>query len=306
MRPVLIVFALFIFSGISHAGQNVVIYPVYHNDTDRVIQEILDGLRDQLGGVTGIAVDTELDNNVIRNRVASLADEDVVIALTGDMGVFARSSGFKGRLIEGVSGGGDNATPAVRIGIQPSPEKYIRTLKKIHSGVDRLFYFHSDAQSDMELIGMRSIANTLGIEVEIIAVDDINDAMNKINDVFKQSNANTDAVWIPYHFLSMANNIMLKFVLSESWRRSLIVYTDSLDAVVRGLLFTLTPDYYAYGKYLGNYAKGMNTGREFPEPEDIPYFDDAYLMINQRFSVHIGLNINRSSLGKYKIVVPAK
>src|SRR3990170_1046969 len=94
MRPVLIVFALFIFSGISHAGQNVVIYPVYHNDTDRVIQEILDGLHDQLGGVTEIAVDTELDNNVIRNRVASLADEDVVIALTGDMGVFARSSGF--------------------------------------------------------------------------------------------------------------------------------------------------------------------------------------------------------------------
>lgn len=310
-RPVLaalyVFIALFISTNISYAmGQQVVVYPVYHNDADRVITEMLDGMHDQLGDITEIPVDTTLENNDIRKRFTSLTDQDVVIALTSEMGTLLRSSGFNGQLIEGVSESNANAPRVTRIGVHPSPEIYLRSLKKIHSGVKRLFYFHSDTQSGAELSSISSTVDNLGIEVKLISVDSISDAMNKLNDVIKKSDNNTDAIWIPYELLSLASNTMLKFVLSESWKKSLIVYTDSLDAVVRGLLFTLAPDYHAYGKYLGKYVKNMITSHELQKSEVIPYFDDVYLMINQRFSVHIGLNINRSMLGKYKVVVPAK
>jgi len=99
---------------------------------------------------------------------------------------------------------------------------------------------------------------------------------------------------------------VLKYVLREAWKKSFIVYTDSLDAVARGLLFSLIPDYRAYGMYLGQLSIDMTMQDGFPVSDFINYFNDVYLMLNQRFTIHLGLNINRSILGKYKIVVPAK
>lgn len=297
---------LFIPNISSANGQEMVVFPVYHNDADRVITEILDGIHDRLGDITEVPVDTTLDNSVIQKRFASLTDQDVVIALTSDMGALVRSSGFKGQLIEGVSGSSANVPPITRVGIQPSPGVYLRSLKKIHPGIARVLYFYSDSTEDADLDNLRSASKILAIELQLIPVDNIGDGMKKLGDAIDHSNATTDAIWIPYHLLSAANNTMLKFVLSESWKRSLIVYTDSLDAVVRGLLFTLVPDYRAYGSFLGKYAEESKGRSDTPGSDTVRYFDDGYLMVNQRFAVHIGLNINRSIFDKLKIVVPAK
>lgn len=293
---------------VAHAGnQKIVVYPVYHNDADKVVMEIIDGLQSQLDrNLAEIALDITLNQKSSHERLGQITDDNIVIAITSDISTLVRSSGFHGQLVEAVSDGTASVPSSVSIGVKPSPEVYIKSLKRISPNTNHLIYFYPADESSVILDKVKAAAKKTGITIDAVVVNNINDAMKGINSILSHSDSGTDAVWIPNSILAMANNTVLKFVLRETWRKSVIVYTDSLDAVLRGLLFTLVPDYFSYGEYIARYVNRLIDRHEIPASNVIPYFDDVYLMINQRFSVHIGLNISRSNFEKYKIVVPAK
>jgi len=295
---------------IAYAGNAMtVVYPVYHNDADRIITEVRDGLHESLkNNINEIAYDAVEKSRGIQNKISSLSDDDIVITLTNDLEGLVRTSGFKGQLIDGVSENFTKRESTVSVGIEPSPEVYVETLTRLQPDVRKIYYFTftNGNESEKEIARLRLVSRKQQIGLEHVVVDNINDAMHKLNDVIDKSDPSKDALWIPNNVLSMANNTVLKYVLRAAWRKSLMVFTDSLDAVARGLLFSLIPDYRAYGEYLGHLSIDLSVKNDPPVPESIRYFDDVYLMLNQRFAVHIGLNINRSVIEKYKIVVPAK
>ena len=290
------------------AGKPVtVIYPVYHTDTDRIIAEIREGMHSTQGiDITELAYDPFVDSQHLRDRIARLTDNDIVITLTSELEIFVRTSGFSGQLIDGVSSDFSINNSTVRVGIKPLLQIYLDTLKKLRPGIKKLIYFSSLSKDTIKNEELHQVSGQNQINIALITVDEINNAMHEINDVFAHADPQLTAIWLPDKVLSMSNNIVLKYVLREAWRRSLIVFTDSLDAVARGLLFTLIPDYHAYGKYLGQKAADIASGEAYPLSETIRYFNDVSLMINQRFAIHLGVNLSRSVFDKYRIVVPAK
>ena len=296
----------------AHAESQITfLYPVYHSDADRIINEIRDGAHEYSGNnINEIAFDTTEQNSSAQKKVEALSEGDTVVTLTMALGDFIRSSGFKGRLIEGASDNPSITGSTVSVGIDPSPVTYIESLIRINPEIEKIFYFtfksNGKTEAQEEAAKLHEIANDKQVDLKFISVDNLDGAMHRINEVISGNDPATTAMWIPNRILSMSNNTVLKYVLREAWGRSFIVFTDSLDAVARGLLFSLIPDYQAYGKYLGRLAEKATGQDDPPVSESIRYFDDVYLMLNQRFSVHIGLNINRSVIEKYKIVVPAK
>lgn len=299
-------------SNVTYAQTPVkILYPVYHSDTDRIIAEIRDGIHESLGnGINEWAFDPARNNISIQKKMVALSKESTVITLTEDLGNFVRSSGFKGRLIEGASDHPLITRSTVSAGIEPSPEIYVESLIKLNPEIKQVFYFTlsngNKSEGEKEADRLRNIARDNGISLKFVSIININDAMHNINEVITKYDPAMTAMWVPNRILSMSSNTVLKYVLRESWKRSFIVFTDSLDAVARGLLFSLIPDYKAYGEFLGQLALDIPGHNDPPVFESLRYFDDVYLMLNQRFAVHIGLNINRSVFQKYKIVVPAK
>jgi len=284
-----------------------VIYPVYHTDTDRIIVEIREGIRSQqAGNIEEVAYDPLRDSKELRDKIAALSDKDIVITLTNEMERLVRVSGFSGQLIDGVSVDLTKKESTVNIGIQPSPYTYVEILKKLSPQVKKLFYFSPLSGDTLKKGDSFQASGNNHIDIHYISVDSINAAMHEVNDVLSHADPTTTAVWLPSRVLSMSNNTVLRYVLQEAWKRSFIVFTDSLDAVLRGLLFTLVPDYHAYGKYLGQKATDIASGETYPVSKSIRYFNDVYLMINQRFAIHLGVNPNHSVFDKYRIVVPAK
>ncbi len=290
------------------AGNPVtVIYPVYHTDTDRIIVEIRGGIRSQqASNINEIAYDPLQGTKELRDKIAILSDKDIVITLTNEMERVVRASGFSGQLIDGVSVDLTKKDSTVNIGIQPSPYTYVEILKKLSPQVKRLIYFSPLSGDTLIKGGSFQVSGNNHIDIHHISVDGINAAMHEVNDILSHADPTTTALWLPSRVLSMSNNTVLRYVLQEAWKRSFIVFTDSLDAVLRGLLFTLIPDYHAYGEYLGQKATDIASGEKYPVSDSIRYFNDVYLMLNQRFAIHLGVNANRSVFDKYRIVVPAK
>lgn len=301
-------FALYCFvSNTAFARNSVtVIYPVYHNDTDKIIAEIREGITNSSTIDTSeIPFDTANKSSAIIKRIRSLSEDEIVITLTSDLKDVIRTSGFNGLLIDGVSSDLTRRNSTINVGIEPSPYTYIDTALKIRPDIKNIIYFtfYNDDKNEERRVEKRSDDK---LDIKVVNIEGIDDAMHKISDVIALYDPSETAIWLPNQILSISNNTVLRYVLREAWRKSFIVFTDSLEAVARGLLFSLMPDYRSYGEYLASIAGDVTKDNDDTRSESIEYFNDVYLMLNQRFSVHLGLNINRSLFDKYKIVVPAK
>ena len=257
---------LYLVSNIALAGNAVtVIYPVYHNDTDKIISEIREGINaNRENNISEIPYDYADTSVLVLKRLSSLSKDEIVITLTDNLEAIIRTSGFKGQLIDGVSGNLASTKSTIRVGIEPSPIVYIDTVAKVSPQLKKIVYFTSINESKNNEILEDKITSSNNIGVKVIHVENIDDAMHKISDVIAHYDPAETAIWIPSQVFSMSNNTVLKYVLREAWRRSFIVFTDSLEAVARGLLFSLIPDYRAYGVYLSKLASNIPAGDHTP------------------------------------------
>ena len=221
---ILLISALLIGGKFAYADSSVtLIYPVYHNDTDRIISEIREGLHaSQKNNISEIAFDTVDLSGEAQKRIRSLSDDVIVITLTNDLEDVIRASGFKGQLIDGVSGNQAKRKSTISVGIDTSPLVYIDTLDKLNPQIKKITYFTSTSKNNSDPNWINKASNTNHAAVEIVNVESIDDAMRKINDTIAHNDPSETAIWLPNRVLSMSNNTVLKYVLREADRKSVV------------------------------------------------------------------------------------
>jgi hypothetical protein len=122
---------------------------------------------------------------------------------------------------------------------------------RVLSPATRVVYFVHLREVPSELVGRASeAARALGLRWAPIAVGSLREAARAIEKIKMDAGADA-AVWFHRGVLALNADVLVPPIVRLSWDRRTPVFTEDAEAVARGLLFSLTPDYRRVGRSLG-------------------------------------------------------
>jgi len=108
-----------------------------------------------------------------------------------------------------------------------------------------------------------------------------------------------DALWLLQDTTTVEDSAVLPLVLSEAWKRQLVVLSSSLAHVRRGVLMAPFPDNKRMGRALAESAlRQMGGGKS---AEGVLPLRELRSAVNSRTASHLGLDL---SLGRFDLVLP--
>jgi putative ABC transport system substrate-binding protein len=148
-------------------------------------------------------------------------------------------------------------------------------------------------------------ARKLGIELNAVPVDRLQEAVNAYSVVLNEQRSGTDALWLSQDSAVLDEQAILPMILREAWNKKLIVFSSNPAHVRRGVLFALYPDNYDMGVSLGTMALGtLSDGAPAANPQGIRMLRDVAIALNIRTANHMGLKYSKGVLREIDLVFP--
>ncbi|MDX1656805.1 MAG: hypothetical protein R3310_16465 [Candidatus Competibacteraceae bacterium] len=179
------------------------------------------------------------------------------------------------------------------------PALYLDTLRQLKSAVTRVAVVHH-ARQPLLIESIVQAGIRQGLTIEPVAVNDVDTAVRAVNRLLTTADPDTTALWFTPGTLEIAPTLLLPFVLEESWRRRLAVFSGDTAHTRRGFLFALYPDYVGLGRELGQAIDDLDT---LP-PGTLTDTRAARLALNRRTARHLGLAPDRSLLERADLIFP--
>lgn len=127
------------------------------------------------------------------------------------------------------------------------PDVVLAQLRALAPDTEVLVFVHrKDVPAGLLERAERSAA-TLNLAWRPIPVDTLREAAQAVQTIEGQASRHT-AVWFHRGVLALNPDILVPPIVRLSWEAGLPVFADDADAVARGLLFALTPDYRQVGR----------------------------------------------------------
>lgn len=140
-----------------------------------------------------------------------------------------------------------------------------------------------------------------GLTIRPIAVTDAQTAVKEISRIVETVDPQTTALWFMEGTISLNTELILPFVLEETWKRRIPAFSDAPSYVKRGLLFALYPDYDGVGVELGF---RLQPGAPGPL-HGMAFTHAARFAINTRTAQHLGIPLRTELIERADAVFPA-
>jgi len=128
-----------------------------------------------------------------------------------------------------------------------APGLVLKELRAL-SPTTRVLYFIYLREVPSDLVGRATqAARAPGLRWEPIAVGSLREAARAIETIRMDAGFDT-AVWFHRGVLALNADVLVPPIVRLSWDRRFPVFTEDAEAVGRGLLFSLTPDYRLVGQ----------------------------------------------------------
>ncbi len=281
-----------------------VIYPKLEEPFGTVFQQIVSGIESVVEHpVVSIALAgsdaVEAVEAILRER-----GTNVVIAL-GRHGLQVATS-LAERLP--VVGGAVLASPVddsgadTVVSLTPDPALLFQRLTTLSPRSRRVFVVHSRPQNDWLIALARQSAKQLGLELVATPAPDRRAALRAYQEIMREAHP-MDAIWLPQDSLVIDRDVILPYVLQESWDRSLVLFSSTLGHVQRGALFALYPDNRRMGERLASSALSLSERRG--AAQRVEPLRELLAAVNVRTASHLGLNLD-DSLADYALTFPVR
>jgi putative ABC transport system substrate-binding protein len=273
-------------------GSIAVIYPELNEPYRSVFEQILSGIKEKTNGraeniAVGQNVNIEELNNSLRRK-----DTKVVIAL-GRQGMKIASALDKsiGIVAGGVLSAPEAETREVQVNsLSPDPALLFSRLKTMMPDVRRIYTVYNSRQNAWVVRIAKEAARGMGLELVAYDVQDLHGAMLAYQEILAKANVGEEALWLPQDSTTVEDSSVLPFVLQESWKRNLAVFSSNIGHVKRGVLFSLYPDNAELGRHLADSALGMMASRE--NAGGITPLREVLMAVNLRTAKHLELDIS--------------
>lgn len=200
-------------------------------------------------------------------------------------------------------------TGSYGISLNPDPGIMLQRLRSIAPDVRKVTIIYHRERDLWMVERAILVASDLGITINPIPVDSLQDAANQYRKVLRSQRSNTEALWLSQDSSVLDEQALLPMILKEAWDRKLIVFSSNPAHVRRGVLFALFPDNQAMGRSLGNMAASLHASRDVRDngqPGGLQALSDLQTAFNIRTAGRLGIRYTRDSLNEYDLIFPPR
>ena len=271
-----------------------VLYPESAAPYLKLYQTIISGM--------ALAGDVQLRSRAVSDRDSAedvrnwLMSSQVTVAL-GELPP-ALTGSLAMPLVHGAGALNDNSLSGVSLAA--SPAQMFKRLRQIAPDVERVFVVYRPQATGWLIAAGKVAAREQGLELIIIACDDVQQASAAFGRMLPQTRPGKDAIWLTLDPVVPLNQL-LPVLLRESWDRNLVLFSNNPIDVAKGALFALYPDYPAMGKQLAERAKKQATKSAPAGPEASEHLNAA---VNTRTAAHLGIVLSERQLQAFERIFP--
>lgn len=268
------------------------------NEYNAVFESITGGIaKNTAGPVDRIPLAENYSRADLKERLARGSTKGVVAL--GRRGIEAvQRLDWKGPTVIGAVIRDDslNAHRFPGISLDPDPRKVLGYVKRLAPKIRRV-HAVVDPERNAWLVE-RSRAAELGLALVVKEAGTKRAAAMAYRDVLSEIDAEHDALWLPLD--PTFDEATLRLVLSEAWKRRLVVFSSAPEHAQRGALFSFYPDYPAIGRRLASLLQEQ-PGAD-PLIGSIRPTTDIKLAVNLRTARHLGLEFGREVEATFEVV----
>jgi putative ABC transport system substrate-binding protein len=177
----------------------------------------------------------------------------------------------------------------IGISLTPDPALLFAQLKTLVPSIRRVIVVYNPANNDWLIKLAREAARAQGLELLALEARDLVQAARHYEAAFAASDSKHDALWLPIDATTVDESTILPIVLTESWNRSMPIFSTNKLHVKKGALFSLSPNNVELGRNLANLAVSIIAG-DNPRKGITP-LRGVHTALNWRTAGHIGLNV---------------
>ncbi|MDX9741103.1 MAG: ABC transporter substrate binding protein [Gammaproteobacteria bacterium] len=191
------------------------------------------------------------------------------------------------------------------VSLNPDPLLLLERLRTFAPTVRRVTVIYHRERESWMIDRAADTARRLGLELNAIPVDRLQEAVGAYGEVLASLRSGTDALWLSQDSAVLDEQAVLPMILREAWNRKLIVFSSNPGHVRRGVLFALYPDNYAMGTRLGAMTLEFAAkGNGNPKTQGLRVLRDISVALNVRTANHIGLRYPKEVLQAIDLVFP--
>lgn len=284
-----------------------VLYPDIREPYKSVFLDVLTGIRE---GLETAPKELLLNN---QNNAQSIQQQltqdkiDVVIAL-GRKGLMI---GAQLASTQPVVAGAVLIPPAMKgrqvggITLTPDPEILLQHLRHLAPDVKKISVIFNPENSGWLIERASKIATKAGITLNALPAENLRLAATLYRDVIGQGKAGTDAIWLLRDASVLDERAIIPMILSEAWKKNLVVISNNPGHVRKGALFSLYPDNIGLGNSLATMAKAQMQSDNTAKAEIQP-LQDLLIAVNLRTAGHLGLRFSNQDKRSFSMLFPTR
>lgn len=190
----------------------------------------------------------------------------------------------------------DRDCPNATLGLLPDPALLFARLKLLNPASKRVFVVYSPAQNGWQLPLARVAAASRNLELVSVEVADSKAAVDAYKRIFAGADEASDAIWLLPDSNSSESSAVVPLVLTEAWRRDVMVFSSAVEHVRRGAVFSVVPNFTDYGYAVADAALRSSTRNELITLKQVRY------IVNSRAAQHLGLS--NADVAAFDVVTP--
>ncbi len=285
----------------SSVGTVAVLFPDVDEPFRSVFSQIVDGIEDRLPGrvirmaLSARQTQAELSDDLQRREVR------LVIAL-GRQGLntAARLDERLPVVLGGVLGVPETTSRVFAVhSLAPYPSMIFSNWRQMVPAAQRVHVVFDPRQNAWLIKLARDAARQLGLELNVLEALDLTTSLRQHEQALATMDPKRDALWLLQDTTTVEDSAVLPLVLSEAWKRQLVVLSSSLAHVKRGVLMAPFPDNRRMGRALAESALRQMAGGK--AADGVLPLRELRSAVNSRTASHLGLDL---SLGRFDLVLP--
>ncbi|MER2512512.1 MAG: ABC transporter substrate binding protein [Nitrosomonas ureae] len=188
------------------------------------------------------------------------------------------------------------------ISLSVDPALLLDTLKKLAPAINRVWVIFNPNTDRWVVDLAQSAAPVFGLEIQTLEASDLRESARRFLDVLERAEPTTDSIWLLANSALVDSQTILPLVVEQSWKRRLVIFSNSLQQAKYGILFALYPDNLQLGRHLAELAQSHV--RQPHRAFHIEPLRAVKRVLNLKVAAHLKLSITKDIEQQFDVVLP--
>lgn len=190
----------------------------------------------------------------------------------------------------------------VGVSLDVDPALLFATLRQLAPEKQRVWVVFDPAYDRWLIDLAQTAAHESGLKLQPLEASDSYTAIRHFLRVFETADPATDVLWLMADAKLVDPEAVLPVLIEKSWQRRLILFSNSLQHVHRGVLFALYPDNNRLGRRLAELS--LQVPRASNAKSGIEPLRAVKRAINLKMAAHLELNVSQDTERQFDLVLP--